>query len=121
LPYPIFGGSGKAPLRAAAARLKTADVDASEDIGLTGNVAVRLFSTNAASTSTAAASPCFVAPEGAIVSKRHLLIYESKHDRLLPRRDFAKRLAKNAGVATSLIAVSLFAGMAGYHYFEALP
>jgi hypothetical protein len=55
------------------------------------------------------------------VSKRHLLIYESKHDKLLPRRDFAKRLAKNAGVAASLIAVSLFAGMAGYHYFEALP
>jgi hypothetical protein len=53
--------------------------------------------------------------------KRHLLSYESKHERLLPRREFAKRLARNGGVAASLIAVSLIAGMAGYHYLESQP
>jgi hypothetical protein len=57
----------------------------------------------------------------AIMTKRHLLAYESKHDHLLPRAEFARRLARNAGVSTSLIGVSLLAGMAGYHYLESQP
>jgi hypothetical protein len=55
------------------------------------------------------------------MAQRHLLRYESRHDRLLPRREFAKRLARNAIVSASLIAVSLAGGMAGYHYLEHLP
>jgi hypothetical protein len=51
---------------------------------------------------------------------KSLLKLESMHDRLLSRRAFAGRLAKSAGVAMALIAISLFAGMAGYHCFEGL-
>jgi hypothetical protein len=55
------------------------------------------------------------------MTKRHLLHYESRHDHLLPRREFVKRLARNGVVALALIAVSLAGGMAGYHYLEAQP
>jgi hypothetical protein len=37
---------------------------------------------------------------------------------LLNRRDFARRLMANVGFSIALIAVSLMAGMAGYHYLE---
>ncbi len=53
--------------------------------------------------------------------RRHLLKYESKHDPLLARREFAKRLARNAGFSASLVGVSLLAVMAGYHYLESQP
>jgi hypothetical protein len=49
---------------------------------------------------------------------KSLLNLEGKQDRLLSRRAFAGRLAKSAGAATALIAISLFAGMSGYHCFE---
>jgi hypothetical protein len=39
---------------------------------------------------------------------------------LAPRWLFARRLARNVGLALAVILVSLFAGMAGYHYFEGL-
>jgi hypothetical protein len=52
---------------------------------------------------------------------KSLLKPEGRQDRLLSRRAFVGRLAKSAGVATVLIAISLFAGMAGYHCFEGLP
>jgi hypothetical protein len=50
--------------------------------------------------------------------KRHLLRYERKNQPLLTRRQFARRLAANAAFSVALIAVSLVAGMAGYHHFE---
>jgi hypothetical protein len=43
---------------------------------------------------------------------------EAKSHPLLTRHLFAKRQAKFAGVAFGLIAVSLLAGMAGYHWLE---
>ena len=51
---------------------------------------------------------------------KSLLKLEGKRDHLLSRRAFARRLAISTGVATALIAISLFAGMAGYHCFEGL-
>lgn len=44
--------------------------------------------------------------------------FERKHHPVLSRRQFTKRLARSAGIATGLILVSLFAGMCGYHYLE---
>jgi hypothetical protein len=52
--------------------------------------------------------------------RRQLLKLEGKRESLLSRRAFAGRLAASFGVATALISVSLFAGMAGYHYLEGM-
>jgi hypothetical protein len=55
------------------------------------------------------------------LAKRRLLSYESRHEHVLNRRQFAKRLAKTSGVAAVLIGLSLAAGMAGYRHFEGMP
>src|SRR4051812_32581245 len=52
------------------------------------------------------------------MSKRHLL--ETRGQPLLSGREFARRLAKSFAVASAFIAVSLFAGMAGYHWLEGM-
>jgi hypothetical protein len=54
------------------------------------------------------------------VSKRHLLRFESKHQKLLPRAEFAQRVARNFLVASVLIGLSLVAGMLGYHLTEGM-
>ena len=54
------------------------------------------------------------------MSKRHLFRYESRHQPVLPRRQFARRFARNVAVASLLIGVSLAGGMAGYHYIEGM-
>jgi len=52
--------------------------------------------------------------------KRHFLGYESKHQPLISRQAFARRLARNFAAALVLIAVSLIGGMAGYRYLEGM-
>ena len=54
------------------------------------------------------------------MSRRHILRYESRHQPVLSRRDFAKRLVRNVLFVGLLIAVSLAGGMAGYHFLEGL-
>jgi hypothetical protein len=54
------------------------------------------------------------------LAKRHLLGFERKHQPLLSRKAFAKRMARSFGLAIVLIGVSLFGGMAGYHYLEGM-
>ena len=46
--------------------------------------------------------------------------YETRRDRLATRHVFARRLGVNVAVALCLIAVSLAAGMAGYHFLGGL-
>jgi hypothetical protein len=58
--------------------------------------------------------------EGAVVSDRGLFRYESRHQPLLSRRAFARRLARNFAVASLLVAVSLAGGMVGYHFLAAM-
>ena len=53
--------------------------------------------------------------------RKHLLHYESQHQPLVSRERFAQRLLRNFICASLFIAGSLFAGMAGYHYLEAMP
>jgi hypothetical protein len=48
-------------------------------------------------------------------------MFESRNTPLLPRRAFLLRLAGSAAVGLSFLAVSLFAGMLGYHGFEKMP
>ena len=54
------------------------------------------------------------------MSTRGFFRYEAKHHPVLSRKDFAKRMAKSFALAFALIALSLLAGMAGYHYLEDL-
>ena len=54
------------------------------------------------------------------MASRRLLGFESKHQPLLPRRQFFKRLGRNFVFASLLIGVSLAGGMLGYHYFEGM-
>ena len=49
-----------------------------------------------------------------------LFNYESKHEPLLSKSSFARRLGGNLLSAALLIGLSLLAGMAGYHYFESM-
>jgi hypothetical protein len=49
-----------------------------------------------------------------------MLKYEHHSERLLPRRQFVRRLALHAVFVIGLGTVSLLAGMAGYHWLEGL-
>jgi hypothetical protein len=52
--------------------------------------------------------------------QHHLFRFETKHQPLLPRYLFARRVLINLGIASALIAISLLVGMFGYHYFESM-
>ena len=54
------------------------------------------------------------------MANRHLFRYEHRHQPLLPRREFLKRLGRNFAAASVLVGVSLAGGMAGYHHFEGM-
>lgn len=45
-------------------------------------------------------------------------MFEHRHEKLLPRQLFLKRLAKYALISLGIIIVSLVIGMIGYHVFE---
>lgn len=49
-----------------------------------------------------------------------LFHFEHRSERLLPWPQFLNRLLVSVGVGAGLILVSLFGGMAGYHYLEKL-
>lgn len=52
---------------------------------------------------------------------RRAFNYESRNEPLLSRTAFARRMGTNLATAMFLIALSLLAGMAGYHHFESMP
>jgi hypothetical protein len=54
-------------------------------------------------------------------TKRHPFHFESRRQPLLPRPAFARRLGHYFAIVLVFIGVSLFVGMAGYHYLEDLP
>jgi hypothetical protein len=54
------------------------------------------------------------------VARHDLFKLEKRTQPLLNRRAFVGRLAKSFGAASALVFVSLFAGMAGYHWLEGL-
>lgn len=47
-------------------------------------------------------------------------MFEAKHKPLLSRKAFIKRLARNVLLGSCFAALSLYAGMLGYHYTEGL-
>lgn len=48
-------------------------------------------------------------------------MFEHRAEPLLPRRQFLRRVARNLLAAIAVIALSLLAGMLGYHDLEHLP
>ncbi len=48
-------------------------------------------------------------------------MYEKRHEGLVSRSVFIRRVARNTAVAASVVALALFTGVAGYHYLENLP
>jgi hypothetical protein len=52
------------------------------------------------------------------MGKRHILRFESKHQPLLARSEFVRRVGRNFAVASGLIGLSLVGGMVGYHVTE---
>lgn len=48
-------------------------------------------------------------------------MFEKKKDRLLPRREFLRRMARSAALGAVLILVSLLVGIFGYHFIGGLP
>jgi len=52
--------------------------------------------------------------------KKRLLWFETKHKPLISPREYARRVARNAGAAALLILVSLIIGMAGYRWTESM-
>jgi hypothetical protein len=47
-------------------------------------------------------------------------VYEHRHRRPLPRREFVLRMAAHVAVAAALVALSLVGGMWGYEHYEGL-
>lgn len=47
-------------------------------------------------------------------------MFERRHEKLLPRRKFLRRLVKFALISVVLIIISLLIGMVGYYSFEGL-
>src|SRR6059058_2236993 len=52
--------------------------------------------------------------------RRRLLGFETKHQPLLSRPAFARRVARSFSVALLLVGISLLAGVVGYRYFEGM-
>ena len=48
-------------------------------------------------------------------------MFEHRTKPLLPRKEYYRRIVRNAGLGALVIAVSLGIGMTGYHVFEKLP
>jgi Co/Zn/Cd efflux system component len=52
------------------------------------------------------------------MARHHILTFENKHQKMLGRSAFVRRLALNFGVGTALVGISLLGGMIGYHLTE---
>lgn len=50
-----------------------------------------------------------------------MLSFERRHESLLPRALFIRRLARWAAAAGAVVLISLALGVCGYHFLEGLP
>ena len=48
-------------------------------------------------------------------------MFEHRKSKLLPRREFYKRLVRYFAIGTAIILGALGIGMLGYHHFDKLP
>lgn len=49
------------------------------------------------------------------------MAFERRHEPLLPRREFTRRIARWSAVASAVLLGSLGCGVCGYHFLERLP
>ena len=47
-------------------------------------------------------------------------MFERRHEPLLPRRQYYRRVARHALIAAGLLAAGLLVGVAGYHFIEGM-
>jgi hypothetical protein len=48
-------------------------------------------------------------------------MYERRHEPLISREVYLRRIARSGGVASAVVFVALFLGVSGYHWIEGLP
>lgn len=48
-------------------------------------------------------------------------MYEGRHETLVPRSVFIRRVARSSAVAAAVVSLALLMGVAGYRYIENLP
>jgi hypothetical protein len=48
-------------------------------------------------------------------------MYERRHEPLISREVYLRRVARSGGFAAALILAALFLGVSGYHWIEGLP
>jgi len=48
-------------------------------------------------------------------------MYERRHEPLLSREAYLRRIARSGGVAGAAVLAALFLGVSGYHWIEGLP
>jgi hypothetical protein len=53
-------------------------------------------------------------------SKKTATGFERKHDPVLPRSEFARRMGRSGVISSAIIGLSLLIGMCGYHFLEDL-
>jgi hypothetical protein len=48
-------------------------------------------------------------------------LYEQRHEPLISKDAYLRRIARNGGVALLVVSAALFLGVAGYHWIEGIP
>ena len=48
-------------------------------------------------------------------------MYERRHEPLISRDVYFRRIARSGGLAFAAVLVALFLGVSGYHWFEGIP
>ena len=48
-------------------------------------------------------------------------MYERRHEPLISREKYLRRIARNGGLAFVTILAALFLGVSGYHWIEGIP
>lgn len=48
-------------------------------------------------------------------------MYERRHEPLISREEYLRRIVRSGGVAFAVVLAALFLGVSGYHWIEGLP
>ncbi len=48
-------------------------------------------------------------------------MYEHRHEKLVPRHVFYRRIARSSFLSLAVVSAALFLGVCGYHFIENLP
>ena len=48
-------------------------------------------------------------------------MYERRHEPLISREEYLRRIARSGGMAFAVVLAALFLGVSGYHWIEGIP